>query len=131
MDSWVKELRENKIRKIIESIGFWTKQIVDKKGSYVDVTCQSQQNVLSLYEELLNVGKISNLLLFESDKITVAIHWVPVPFPIVRLKNYLETKHGSVSKHYAKRDKMSFSTGVHHFEMRQDELNDNPIGSHI
>ena len=122
------------IWKIIESIGFSTKQIVgivDKKANYVDITCQSRQNVLSLYEKLLNVDKISNLRLFESDKITVAIHWVLVPFPIDRLKNYLETKHGSVSKYFAKLDKMGFATGVHYFEMRQDELNDNPIGSYI
>ena len=122
------------IWKIIESIGFSTKQIVgivDKKANYVDITCQSRQNVLSLYEKLLNVDKISNLRLFESDKITVAIHWVPVPFPIDRLKNYLETKHGSVSKYFAKLDKMGFATGVHYFEMRQDEINDNPIGSYI
>ena len=122
------------IWKIIESIGFSTKQIVgivDEKANYVDITCQSRQNVLSLYEKLLNVDNISNLQLFESDKITVAIHWVPVPFSIDRLKNYLETKHGSVSKHFAKLDKMGFATGVHYFEMRQDELNDNPIGCYI
>ena len=98
------------IWKIIESIGFSTKQlfgIVDKKDNYVDITCQSRQNVLSLYEKLLNVDKISNLRLFEFDKITVAIHWVPVPFPIDRPKNYLETKHGSVSKHFAKLEKMA------------------------
>ena len=83
------------IWKIIESIGFSTKPIVgivDKKANFVDITCQSRQNVLSMYEKLLNVDKISNLRLFESDKITVAIHWVPAPFPIDRLKNYCTWK---------------------------------------
>ena len=74
---------------------------------------------------------ISNLRLFESDKVTVAVHWVSIPFPIDTLKQYLETRHGSVFGHVSEVDKMVFEMGVHHFEMRKDDLNENPIGRYI
>jgi len=47
------------------------------------------------------------------------------------LKTYLETRHGSVLKHTTKVDKMGFEMGVHLFQMRKDELNDNPNDSFI
>ena len=122
------------IWKLFEGIGFTTKQvvgIVDKKANYIDITCRSRQNVLDLYEKLSIEKRISNLRLFESDKVTVAVHWVPIPFPIDTLKQYLETRHGSVLRHVSKVDKMGLEMGIHHFEMRKDDLNENPIESYI
>ena len=63
--------------------------------------------------------------LFESDKVTVTVHWVPIPFPIDTLKQYLETRHGNVLRHVSKVDKMGFEMGVHHFQIRKDYLNEN------
>ena len=120
--------------KLFEGIVFTTKQVVgifDKKADYIDITCRSQQNVLDLYEKLSIEKRISNIRLFESDKITVAAHWVPTPFPIDTLKQYLETRHGSVLQHVSKVDKMGLEMGVHHFEMRKDDLNENFLGSYI
>ena len=65
------------IWKIIKNIWFSTKQIigtVDKKVDYIDNKMSIGQNFIQLYEKQLNVNKISNLRLFESDKIMVAIH---------------------------------------------------------
>ena len=52
--------------------------IVDKKANYIDITCRSRQKVLDLLEKLSIEKRISNLRLFKSDKITIAVHWVPV-----------------------------------------------------
>ena len=54
-----------------------------------------------------------------------------LPFQIDTLKQYLETRHGSVLRHESKVDKMGFEIGVHQFEMRKDDLNENPIESYI
>ena len=114
------------IWKRFEGIGFTTKQVVgtvDKKANCIDITCRSRQNVSDLYEKLSIEKRISNLRLFESDKITVGVHWVPIPFPIDTLKQYLETRHGSLLRHVSKVYKMGFEMGVYHFEMRKDDLN--------
>ena len=49
---------------------------------------------------------------------------MPIPFPIDTLKQYLETKHGSVLRHGNKVDKMGFEMEAHHFGMRKDNLNE-------
>ena len=100
-------------------------------ANYIDITCRSQQNVLDLYEKLSIEKRISNLRLFEFDKVTVAVHWVPIPFKIDTLKQYLETRHGSALRLVSKVDKMVFEIRVLNFEMRKDDLNENSIGSYL
>ena len=47
------------------------------------------------------------------------------------LKQYVETGHGSVLRHVSKFDEKGFQIRVHHFEMRKDDLNENPFRSYI
>ena len=117
--------------KLFGDIGVRTKQVVgiiDKKAEYIDINSRSRENVLDLYEKFSIEKRISNLRLFESDKITAAVHWVPILFPIDTLKQYLETRHGSVLRLVSKVDKMGFEMEFHHFKMRKDDLSENPIG---
>ena len=81
-------------------------------------------NVLDLYKKLSIEKKISNLRFLESDKVTVAVRWVPILFPIDTLQQYLETRYGCVLRHVGKVGKMGF-------KMRKDDLNENPIGSYV
>ena len=59
------------------------------------------------------------------------MHWVPVPFPIDALSSYLEKHHGAISRHVTKVDQKGFQMGIHMFEMRKDQITENPMGSYI
>ena len=80
------------IWKMLEDLGFNSSQViglVEKKASYMDLTCKNRETVLRVYKKFTEVRDISNLRLYESDKVYVAVHWVPLPFPIDALSSYL------------------------------------------
>ena len=122
------------IWKMLEDLGFNSSQViglVEKKANYMDLTCKNRETVVRVYKKLTEVRDISNLRLYESDKVYVAVHWVPVPFPVDALSSYLEKHHGAISRHVNKVDQKGFQMGIHMFEMRKDQITENPIGSYI
>ena len=123
------------IWKIVEDLGFNSSQVVGlvkkKKANYMDITCKNREIVLKLHKNLMECRNISNLRLYEYDKVFVALHWVPVPFPIDALSAYLEQYHGNIVRHVNKIDQKGFQMGLHLFKMRKDQLTSNPTGSYI
>ena len=74
---------------------------------------------------------VSNLRLYESDTVYVAVDWVPVLLLIEALSSYLEKHHGTILRQVNKVNQKGSQMGIHLFEMRKDQVTENPIGSYI
>ena len=72
--------------------------IVELKGSNVDVTCQTRENVSELYGKPRNHEKINYVNLYESDKVYVTLGRVPTPFPPELIQKRFKEDYGETLK---------------------------------
>ena len=45
----------------------------------MDLTCKNRETVFKVYKKLTEIKDVSNLRFYKSDKVYVAVNWVPVP----------------------------------------------------
>ena len=96
--------------------------IVELKGSNVDVTCQTRENVLELFGKLKNHEKVEYVKLYESDKVYVTLGWVSTPFPQELIQKRFKEDHGEISKIFHKKDRKGLFSGKRIMVMNASDL---------
>nr|CAB3237043.1 gag-like protein [Phallusia mammillata] len=105
--------------------------IAEMKGTLVDVTCTTRENVVELNKRLMEVTYVQNSRLYESDVINIGIGWVPIPFPNELIVKNLEEQYGAVKKITHRKDKEGLFSGMRIATMNKVDLEKHPIPSYI
>ncbi|XP_078489414.1 uncharacterized protein LOC144746232 [Ciona intestinalis] len=129
-----KQIKRHEVMDILKKIGFERKKIqgiTEMKGTKIDVTCSSRENVLELREKLAKREEFYNLYLYESDHVNVILGCVPIPFPDLLITEFLQHNYGSVDKIVQRTDRDGLKTGVRIAVMKKQDLMKYPKPSYI
>nr|CAB3265821.1 gag-like protein [Phallusia mammillata] len=127
-------LKREDLWKLLKEIDFPIKKVLgiaEMKGTQVDVTCTTRQNVLELQNKLAEVEYIKSIRLYESDIINVGIGWVPIPFNNEVIAEALSQRYGEVKKMTHRKDKEGLLSGMRIASMNKSDISVNPIPSYI
>ncbi|XP_078493495.1 uncharacterized protein LOC144749120 [Ciona intestinalis] len=128
---------QSKIEDVIKIIGkekFPVKNLIgisERKGNLIDVTCTTRKAVLELYEILIKVDALYSVRLYESDKVNVAVGWVPIPFPNEVIKSEFQNRCGEVKHIQHRKDRNDLLTGMRILTLDRADIEKNPIPSYI
>ena len=79
------------------------------KSRSIDITCNTRQDNLQLYEKLRQIDFVHNIRLYESDNINVLLGWVLIPLSNEKIKKTVEENFGKIIKITEKSIKMDYN----------------------
>ena len=97
------------------------------KGSSIDISCKTKENLLELYELLKEVDFVYNLRLYETENINVLVGWVPIPTTNEVIRKNIEMNYGKVLKTAYQNYKDDLKSGMRIITMKKCEIELKPI----
>ena len=119
---------------LLEQIQFGYNNIeglVTRPGRFIDFTLKTKQHALTLARILKKSNRVKYVTAYAEDFIEVQVHYVPPLFPENPIPDYLQNNHGEISNSKRWRDKLNIDMGVRTFKMKREDLEKNPIPTHI
>ena len=99
----------------MQKINFSKSKLVDigeLKGTSIDITCKTRENVLELYELFKEVDFIYNLSLYEIENINLLVGWILIPLTNEVIQKNIEMNYGKVLKITDKTYKDGLKSGM-------------------